>query len=170
MRVVKICYTQYRMGNRLLNYTTEVPVERTIAEMQQALLSAKATSILTEYEDGELRAIMFKIRIQHGQELPFRLPANVAEAYRVLYGTRQPDQERRYGASWRRQAQRTAWRILLTWVKAQLSLIELEMAKPEEVFLPYLLVGNNRTLFQDVQAQQFRLPARADTAKGGEPL
>jgi hypothetical protein len=145
------------MANRLLNYTTEVPTERTIAEIQQVLVQAKATSILTEYEDGEIRAVMFKIRAQGGQELPFRLPAKVDEAYRVMYGKRTPDQVRRYGEGWRRQAQRTAWRILLTWVKAQLSIIELEMAKPEEVFLPYLLVAERRTLFEDAQAKHFLL-------------
>lgn len=158
------------MSPRLLNYTTDVPVERTIGEIQHALVAAKATSILTEYEDGELRAISFKIRAQHGQELPFRLPAKVDEAYRVMYGHQPPHQVRRYGQNWRRQAQRTAWRILLTWVKAQLSIIELEMAKPEEVFLPYLLVGPNRTLFQDVQDQHFRLPAKAGTDTGGDSI
>lgn len=124
------------MNHKLLNYTTEISVERTIAEIQQALVSANAASILT-----------------------FRLPAKVEVAYQVMYGSRAPDQTRRYGASWRRQAQRTAWRILLTWVKAQLSLIALEMAKPEEVFLPYLLVRENTTLFEEVQQRQFRLSA-----------
>jgi hypothetical protein len=110
---------------------------------------------------------MFRIRLTSGQELPFRLPAKVEEAYQVMYGSRAPDQARRYGASWRQQAQRTAWRILLTWVKGQLSLIALEMAKPEEVFLPYLLVRENTTLFEDVQHHQFRLAASSATEETG---
>ena len=74
------------MGRKLLNYTTDVPVERTIAEIHQELVRAKATSILTEYDNGEVQAIKFKIRAANGQELPFRLPAKSDEAYQVLYG------------------------------------------------------------------------------------
>jgi hypothetical protein len=145
------------MGKNLLNYTTEIPVEKTIGEIQQVLVKAHATSILAEYDHGAIKAIMFKIKGKNGQELPFRLPAKVDEAYRVMYGDRDPVQEQRYGKGWREQARRTAWRILLTWVKAQLALIELELAKPEEVFLPYLLVKGNKTLFEDVQDKHFLL-------------
>src|SRR2546421_5708299 len=102
------------MGQKLLNYTTDVPVERTIGEIQQVLVKAHATSILTEYDNGAIKAIMFKIRGKNGQELPFRLPAKVDEAYRVMYGDRDPAQEQRYGKGWKEQARRTAWRILLT--------------------------------------------------------
>jgi hypothetical protein len=145
------------MGQNLLNYTTEIPVEKTVGEIHQALVTAHATSILTEYDHGSIKAIMFKIRGKNGQELPFRLPAKVEEAYRVMYGKRQQWEVKRYGDKWREQARRTAWRILLTWVKAQLALIELELAKPEEVFLPYLLVKGNKTLFEEVQNKQFLL-------------
>jgi hypothetical protein len=146
------------MGKNLLNYTTEIPVEKTIGEIQQVLVKAHATSILAEYDHGAIKAIMFKIKGKNGQELPFRLPAKVEEAYRVMYGDRDPVQKQRYGQGWKEQARRTAWRILLTWVKAQLALIELELAKPEEVFLPpYLLVKGNKTLFEDVQDKHFLL-------------
>jgi hypothetical protein len=33
----------------------------------------------------------------------------------------------------------------------------LELAKPEEVFPPYLLVKGNKTLFEDVQDKHFLL-------------
>jgi hypothetical protein len=148
------------MQRNLLNYTTEVPVSRTIAEIQEELVKARATSILTEYEDGEVRAILFKIRIKGGQDLPFKLPARVDEAYRVMYGHQPPHQVRRYGPAWKAQAARTAWRILLTWLKGQLSLIALEMAKPEEVFLPYLVERNSKTVFENYEERQFLLPER----------
>src|SRR2546423_339684 len=97
------------MGQNLLNYTTEIPVEKTIGEIHQALVKAHATSILTEYDRGATKAIMFKIRGKNGQKLPFRLPAKVEEAYRVMYGQREEWEVRRYGAKWKQQATRTAW-------------------------------------------------------------
>ena len=145
------------MGQNLLNYSTEIPVEKAIGEIQQVLVKAHATPILTEYDNGTIKAIMFKIKGKNGQELPFRLPAKVEEAYQVMYGNRQQWEVTRYGDKWREQARRTAWRILLTWVKAQLALVELELEKPEEVFLPYLLVKGNKTLFEDVQDKHFLL-------------
>ena len=36
------------------------------------------------------------------------------------------------------QAYRVAWRNILDWVQAQMALLEIGMAKMEEVFLPYM--------------------------------
>src|SRR6266478_5746936 len=36
------------------------------------------------------------------------------------------------------QAYRVAWRNILDWVQAQMALLEIGMAKIEEVFLPYM--------------------------------
>jgi hypothetical protein len=56
------------MGQNLLNYTTEIPVEKTIGQIQQVLVKAHATSILTEYDNGAIKAIMFKIRGKNGPD------------------------------------------------------------------------------------------------------
>jgi hypothetical protein len=49
-----------------------------------------------------------------------------------------------YGAGWRKQAERIAWRICKTWLEAQITLINLEQAKLEEVFLPYLVMAGDK--------------------------
>jgi hypothetical protein len=78
----RLCYAgsivAHHMGKNLLNHTTEIPVEKTIGEIQQVLVKAHATSILTEYDNGAIKAIMFKIKGKNGQELPFRLPAKAS--------------------------------------------------------------------------------------------
>jgi hypothetical protein len=151
------------MGQKLLNYTTEVSASKTISEIQDALLRANATAIITEATNGTITGILFRIRTPRGQELPFRLPAKVDEAYRVMYGHQPFYQKERYGQRWREQAQRTAWRIVLTWLRAQLSIIELELAKPEEVFLPYMLNRSGQTYFEALEQRQFLLEAPANT-------
>lgn len=44
-------------------------------------------------------------------------------------------------------------RVALRWVQAQAALITLGMAKFEEVFLPYLLVANDMTVYQLLESR-----------------
>lgn len=53
------------------------------------------------------------------------------------------------------QAHRTAWRIVKEWVVAQMALIETGMVDMEEVFLPYMLIGN-RTVYEVLSEGNFR--------------
>ena len=146
------------MKRKILDYTTDVPVSKTIFEIQNALAEAGAKSILFDYDQqGQIKAVLFKIRIPIGQELPFKLPAKVEEAYRVLHGGKSG--EWRYKEARMENAKIVAWRIVKDWLKAQLAIIRLEMAKPEEVFLPYLIVGENQTLFEKMVQTQFALPS-----------
>jgi len=64
----------------------------------------------------------------------------------------------RYGKQWREEAERIAWRICKTWLEAQITLINLEQAKMEEVFLPYLILPSNKTPFETMERNQFLLP------------
>jgi hypothetical protein len=57
-----------------------------------------------------------------------------------------------------KQAERIAWRICKTWLEAQITLINLEQAKMEEVFLPYMVLPSNKTLFETMERNQFLLP------------
>ena len=51
------------MKKLITNYTTEVPLPKTLAEIQQLLAENGATGIATEYENGRLRDIFFKILV-----------------------------------------------------------------------------------------------------------
>src|SRR5260221_1501159 len=125
-----------------------MPVEKTISEIQQILAQNGARGIMQEYDgNGTITDIFFKI-ILNNKELPFRLPANAERVYQALWGEKQEWEYTRYGAGWRHQAQRIAWRICKTWLEAQITLINLEQAKMEEVFLPYLVMPSNKTLFE----------------------
>jgi hypothetical protein len=55
------------------------------------------------------------------------------------------------------QAYRVAWRNILDWVQAQMALLEIGMAKMEEVFLPYMLDQQCHTLFERMEQRGFLL-------------
>lgn len=55
------------------------------------------------------------------------------------------------------QAKRIAWRQILRWVEAQMAFVETGMVKMEEVFMPYIQVGIDETLFDRLEGQGFRL-------------
>src|SRR5207342_2950459 len=69
----------------LLNYTTEVSAERSVAEIQSKLAKAGAWSILHEYQrgTGELIGLSFQIDTQFGP-MAFRLPANIDAVAKIL--------------------------------------------------------------------------------------
>ena len=68
----------------ILNYTTKVPVNRTIAEIQAKLVKAGAKGILCEYGDsGEPEQITFSINDPQGL-IYFRLPANIQGVSKAL--------------------------------------------------------------------------------------
>ena len=152
----------------LLNYTTEVPAERTASEIMRILTTHGAKDILTSYDEaGKLVALAFRARTTSGV-LPFRLPINDAAVLKIL------EQQWESGHIPRRfanpaQAHRVAWRIIKEWVLVQMALIETEMVKLEEVFLPYMIMGE-KTMFQHMTEQRFQLsaPVESDTEEEAE--
>jgi hypothetical protein len=51
----------------------------------------------------------------------------------------------------RAQAVRTAWRIVKDWVEAQMALVETQMVTTQQVFLPYAIMKDGRTLTEHVE-------------------
>ena len=139
----------------LLNYTTEIAVEKTVGEIYSMLARAKASAILTEMDgSSQVTAISFKMRTVHG-EIAFRLPVNIAGAAAVLnkqaYNREIP--KRLYNNL--PQARRVAWRILRAWLEAQLALVQVGMAKMEEVFLPYAQNERGQTVYEALAEKKF---------------
>jgi len=112
----------------ILNYTTSIATAKTVSEIQSMLSKAKALAVMSEYDDGLLIAINFRIKTALGI-MTFRLPANVQKIYQVL--VRSNRIERRFKS--REQAERVAWRILKDWLAAQLAIVEADMVDLEQV-------------------------------------
>lgn len=130
----------------ILNYTTDVPANRTVGEIIGILARKGADSITQTYhEDGRIKAIGFTmiLRVAPGPvPIRFVLPANVEGVAAVLKREKPKD--------WNRpgKAERVAWRIVKDWVEAQIALIESGQAQPAQVFLPYAIDNTNRTMFE----------------------
>lgn len=59
----------------------------------------------------------------------------------------------------REQAERVAWRILKDWVEAQMALLDIQMVRFEEIFLPYIETENGQTIYERLEEKQFLLKA-----------
>jgi hypothetical protein len=144
------------MKKLIKNYTTDIPVERTIAEIQNIVAQNGARGIAIEYDEGgSIKDIFFKIKLNE-KELPFRLPAKPDHVYAAVFAGMQYEERLRQERM--KKAEAIAWRICKTWLEAQITLINLEQAKIEEVFLPYLILPGDKTLFETMEQNQFLLP------------
>lgn len=137
---------------RLLSATTTVPAERTMHEIAAILQKAGALAITTTYGGrGTPAGLGWVMHTRHGR-MRFAMPVNVDAVYEVLTEQRVfvTDDDRR-----RAQAHRTAWRILREWVKLQLAIVATQMVDFEEVFLPYLMSGD-QTLYRYLADSNFQ--------------
>lgn len=145
----------------LLNYTSDVDADKTAMEIAKCLSMHGAQAVLTEYDpkDNIVSAISFRIKIED-QTISFRLPCDWKPVYAVIFkGKKTPEEmfiqksrQEALHSSRREQAVKTAWRIVKDWVEAQMALVETNMAKTQEVFLPYAVMKDGKTLAEHVQS------------------
>jgi hypothetical protein len=139
------------MKPKLLNYTTSISSEKTVAEIQQKLAQHGAHQILHEYDNnGNLMGLSFKIRTTFG-ELAFRLPANIEAVQKVLTA----QYKRRRTQVGYDHASRVAWRILKDWTEAQLALLQTGQVTVEQVFMAFIMDAKGRTLYEVMCAEKF---------------
>jgi len=139
----------------LKNYTSTIPASRSIEKIEILLVSAGATHISKSYKDKITDGFVFQIPVNN-VPISFKLPAKIDMVYnRMLKGIsfhrcRDVDAKKKMI---REQAERTAWKILLDWVHINISMIQIDQAKPEEVFLPYMYsYTDDKTLFEIAEA------------------
>ena len=153
----------------LKNYTSEVPVSKTIYRIEQVLIRCGIKGITKEYAGtgGEIVALTFRIVLDDGAPLEVRLPAHVNLAQDALWLDYIGDDLQEDGktvkwssrkklnrADFKGQAARTAWKIAQEWIEIEMSRIQLKQAEKLEVFLPYVWDGK-RTYFQSLKESKF---------------
>lgn len=141
--------------------TTEISAEKTVHEIQACLGKYGADGVQLEYKDGEVHAVSFGIRLRTGEKpLFFALPARWEPIMTIMRARYSHTPSNAQGDRMKAQAKRVAWRQILRWVQAQMAMVETNMVRIEEVFMPYLVVHpSGQTLFQKLQENQFQIEA-----------
>jgi len=142
----------------LKNYTSTVPVSRTISRIEEILAESGAKAIGKNYEKGKLSSITFQIEM-NGRDHLVRLPANPEAVYNCLL---KETKRHRPGTLDRikEQSERTAWKIQQDWLEIELTCIRLAQKDPLEVFLAYIWDGS-QTYYTALKESKFKalLPA-----------
>ncbi len=136
------------------NYTTKVLADRSIQEIQTALVSHGAIGIFYEYEKGtgRINALKFGLEIE-GNKVGFSLPVHWKKFQAVLKQQevkRWDDEDYCY---------RVAWRDIRDWIMAQLALYETEIVEIPQIFLPFMTTDKKgtRTIYDEIKGNQFLL-------------
>jgi len=133
----------------LKNYTSTSSLPNIFSAIEKTLATHKAKQIIRDYDNnGRIVSISFVIETNKGI-LGIRLPARFSKVEQIF-----KEQNIRYNPD---QPYRTAWATIRDWVDAQMALIDWEMVKPEEVFLPYAVNKNGQTFFEVMQESGFKL-------------
>ena len=141
----------------ILNYTTTVDSFKTVSEIEHILVKHNAKSIMKNYDGESITGLSFLIDTGV-QQIPVRLPVKVDECLEVLKKEKKNSPRSNIKATME-QAERVAWRILKDWVEAQMALLDIQMVRFEEIFLPYIETGNGQTIYERLEEKQFLLEA-----------
>ena len=140
----------------LLNYTTQISVEKTVGEIQGMLSRGKARAVLVEFDGaGNPVALSFKVETPHGN-VAFKLPADPRPVLAILNRQVHEGKIPRRFQNDVDQSRRVSWRIVKDWIAAQLALVETGMVSIEQVFLPYAQdPGTGQTLYERLVESKF---------------
>ncbi len=156
------------MVKTIKNYTTDIPASKTIPEIQDLLAQSGARGIAFEYDGtGNVESLFFRLGLDlpvspgvqgnPQKEIAFKLPAKPEAVYNILFG--KAPKVARFEENRRQRSLNIAWRIMKEWLELQFTLIKLEQVEAVQLFLPYMVTGQNRTLYQDMKENQFLLPS-----------
>lgn len=139
----------------ILNYTTTIDAFKTVSEIEYILMRHKAKSIMKDYDGESITGLSFLIDTGT-QQIPVRLPAKVDRCLLVLQKEKRANPRKQIKDT-REQAERVAWRILKDWVEAQMALLDIEMVRFDEIFLPYIQTSDGRTVYERLEEKSFLL-------------
>jgi len=144
---------------RIKNFSTSVPVQRTIAEIEMMLAKYGASKIMKDFDKaGNPSSLSFLIATEQG-EIPIKLPLRqdkMLEVFKVQVSHNKLP-KKYWGGEWaEEQAHRVGWRIIKDWLDAQLTLLGIQMVKVEEIFLPYMYdAKSGKTMFELLEEKKF---------------
>lgn len=132
----------------ILNYTTKVSSDKTIAEIQKILVKHGAMKIVTDYDPSGIPIAVTFCLVMNNQPIAFELPANYEG---VLKAMTKDKNVPNYLCN-KDQALKVSWRIVKDWVEAQMAIVEAQLADIAEVFLPYAVTKEGTTLYKHIKS------------------
>jgi hypothetical protein len=134
------------------NYTTQVPADRSIQEIQNALVKNGAVGVMYQYEKGtgRIHALAFRLPVKE-KMVSFSLPVNWRRFQELLKRQevrRWDDEDYCY---------RVAWRCIRDWVLAQMALYETTIVELPQVFLPFATDNKGQTIYDKMLDNKFLL-------------
>lgn len=128
------------------NYTTKVPADRSIQEIQASLVKHGAVGMIYKYEKGtgKIEALQFGLEIK-GRTVGFSLPVN----WKLFQEVLKKDRVKRWDDE--EYVYRVSWRCIRDWVLAQLALYETQIVELPQVFLPFATGRNGITIYDQVK-------------------
>lgn len=139
----------------ILNYTTQIDVYKTVAEIERILSEHGVMSIMKQYEDGQVVSLSFLID-DGEKKIPVRMPIRVDECLKVMQKQKKEHPKMQIKAT-KEQASKVAWRIMKDWIEVQMELLEINMVRFEEIFLPYIETTDGKTIYEKLEERKFLL-------------
>ncbi len=136
----------------IMNYSTEITVEKSMGEVIGALTRRGVTRISSLFNDDGPAGVAFTMQTEYGIR-EFELPVRTAGVLAAM----KADPKVSRAKCTPEQAARVAWRIAKDWLAAQSALIDADLASLDEVMFPYMIDGRGKTAFQVFRGQQLEL-------------
>lgn len=133
------------------NYTTKLSALQCVAKIQESLIGHGACGIQMMYDsEKRIASLAFALPFKNEKNLSFQLPCEWRKFQRVLIdqGVRRSNEDE--------YAYRVAWANLKDWVLAQMALYETQIVDMPQIFLPFMMNGN-QTVYEQLQSKQFLL-------------
>lgn len=136
----------------ILNYTSKLSAEQTIGEIQKILSRYNVSAVMTEYDGPNVSGVSFRLSL-NGKQMSFQLPCNW-RAVRAVFDAQGigKSKVKHKDKNLDNHAVRTAWRVMHAWIEAQMALVDINMATIAQVFLPYTIMKDGKTLAEHVAA------------------
>lgn len=132
------------------NFTTSVDSFKTISEIHQLLAKRGAQQIsMTNDKEGNPIAIAFTI-LWVDKPISFMLPCNFEGVKRAMQNNKKVSRSQ----CTTEQALRVGWRIVKDWVAAQMAIVEAEACTMAQVFLPYAIMKDGKTMYEMVEGNK----------------
>lgn len=140
---------------KIKNYTTSVPANRSMTEIESILLDFGATDFLKQAVDKKFISLMFTLE-RDGRKIPFKVNANTERVAIALHHLDASVRTRKNKtpADFMDQAYRVAWRVIKDYVHSQLSLVEAGIMCLEESMVGNLVIdGKSQTTLSEAMIE-----------------